>query len=139
VRPSNPHKKFVSLELFSESQFSLRFNRFYAEEIKQRLQKIPRAKFYMDFRAWIIELPHYQNCLRMVEEICESMQIHVEAIPDYCVNLVKFPVPWTLPNPEPLVGLPFNYSEDQSIKARVPADLPSCFRDALMSHQVKGI
>jgi hypothetical protein len=49
VRVNSAHKKFVSIELFSTSHFALRFNRFYCEDLKGNLQKIPNCRFLMDF------------------------------------------------------------------------------------------
>ena len=60
VRVSTPHKKFVTLELFSPTQTAIRFNRFYCDELKHKVQLIQNAKFMMDYRAWIIETKIYK-------------------------------------------------------------------------------
>jgi len=56
IRVNLPYKKFVTLEIFSQSQFALRFNRFYSEELKNRLRQIPNCNFLMDFRAWVMPI-----------------------------------------------------------------------------------
>ena len=37
VRINNGYKKFIALELFSPLQFTMRFNRFYCEELKKAI------------------------------------------------------------------------------------------------------
>jgi hypothetical protein len=55
VKVNGSMRKFVSIELFSSSHFALRFNRFYSNDLKVKLQNIPGVRFLMDFRVWVAE------------------------------------------------------------------------------------
>ena len=138
VRINNPHKKFVTMELFSPTQFTIRFNRFYCEILKKTIQMVPSARFLMDYRAWVIDISVYKAALTTIKPICLEKHIHIEEIPDFCLNLILYPVPGSGVEQESGSGMGYIYTADPFTKAKV-SDLPDCISKALYFHQQKAI
>ena len=86
----------------------------------------------MDYRAWIIDTSVYRSALATLKSICAEKHIHIEEIPDFCLNLILFPTAWT--GVEQEKGGCFNYTTDQFVKAKI-SDLPECIADKLHLHQ----
>ena len=60
VRVNSAWKKFVSLELHSETQIAIRFIKFYSDNLKAALQRIKNCRFDTDFRCWLIDIESYE-------------------------------------------------------------------------------
>lgn len=90
----------------------------------------------MDYRAWVIEIKTYKQALNTMRPICVDRHIHMEEIPDFCLNLILYPVPWT--GAEQEKGMCYNYTNDPYVKAKV-SNLPACITKALHFHQQKAI
>ena len=71
------HKKFVALEAFSTSEFSLKFHKFYHPDLKDKIRKIGWAKFNMENRAWVMSLPKYYELLGQIRLLCKDYGIHI--------------------------------------------------------------
>ena len=90
----------------------------------------------MDYRAWVVDIQIYRAALETIRPICLDKHIHIEEIPDFCLNLILFPVPWT--GAEQEKGMCFNYTADPFCNAKV-SDLPACISNSLYFHQQKAI
>lgn len=90
----------------------------------------------MDYRAWVIDIQVYKSALEVLRPICIENRVHIEEIPDFCLNLILHAVPWT--GAEQEKGMCYNYTSDPFVKAKV-GDLPACISKALFTHQKKAI
>lgn len=54
------YRKYISLELLSENNFSLTFHKFYSNEIKNLIRSISSSKFSPELRTWVMSLLHYE-------------------------------------------------------------------------------
>ncbi len=68
---SLPYKKFITLELHSGEQFSLRFHKFYIDSIKNKIRGVPGSKFLMDQRCWVLGIASYDLLIEELKKLCE--------------------------------------------------------------------
>jgi hypothetical protein len=97
VKQNENVKKYVALEAFSTTEFGLKFIKFYQNDLKLQIQRIPGAKFKIETRSWVLSLTNYESMLERLKNICSQYEIIIQELPTFVVNLILHPTPCTGP------------------------------------------